>query len=425
MVSGHITHSPRQIMPSPRSRVQWPFLFAIVLSIVLFVISAPAAASASASQADKDSKPDLICHTSDPQDCYPRVFEPTDDFQVLHEDQEIPNGLHVRLNINTGKREAKINVPGESDPSLEGLPVEEGIVAVEPEARDEPFIPSGAPEYESAGKVKGPQREAQAFIDAMKMLSSGKVEDEEAFDTALDGLEELAHDMYYGLKVTEDPAVLKSLFCHMAGLEAPATKGSVPRDQQAAAIIAGSLQNNPTALTEVVKVWDSVMGHKCPKTGKLLRDNFFSCVTPPAIIEDGTQANVAASRIKAQVAAINGLIKDPSIRRDFFRQDAMRDLQRVLVLDDKVWTSAQRKVCQLVLDNFLDEEMGAVLGQWPTGPKIADDYCKREEWRTAEGCWDYNVARVAKAGKGDWANDLLKRLTKVRKSGKVPEHVEL
>ena len=412
-------------MLSPRSRAKWPLLVAIILSVVLFVISSPAAASAS--QAGSDSKPDLICHTSNSEDCYPRVFEPTDEFQVVHEDQEIPNGLHVRLNINTGKREAKINVPGESDPSLEGLPVEEGIVAVEPEARDEPVIPSGAPQYESVGKVKGPQHEAQAFTDAMKMLSLGKAEDEEAFDTALDGLEELAHDMYYGLKVTEDPAVLKSLFCHMAGLEGPATEGSVPRDQQAAAIIAGSLQNNPTALNEVVKVWDSIMEHKCPKTGKLLRDNFFSCVTPSVTNadDDGTQAKVAASRIKAQVGAINGLIKDPSIRRDFFRQDAMRDLQRVLIPDDKVWTSAQRKVCQLVSDNFLDEEMGAVTGQWPTGPKIADDYCKREEWRTAEGCWDYNVARIAKAGKEDWAKDLLSRLTKVRKSGKVPEHDEL
>ncbi|KAK3191639.1 nucleotide exchange factor sil1 [Lecanicillium sp. MT-2017a] len=399
-------------MPSRK----WP-LIAIFLGIALLFIS-PAAS-------DTDVKPDLICHTSNPQDCYPRVFEPTDEFQVLHDDQEIPNGLHVRLNMETGLKEAKINVPDEMDPSLEGLPVDQGMVAVEQEARDEPYIPGGAPQYENVGKIKGPQREAQSFVDAMKMLSTGKIDDEAAFDEALDGLEELAHDVYYGLKVAEDPAVLKSLCCHMAGLEKPATEGSVPRDQQAAAILAGSLQNNPTALTEVVKAWSSIIEHKCPKSGKVLGEHLFSSVTPPT--ESGREAEVTA-RVKAQVAAINGLIKDPSIRAEFLRRDAMRDLLRVLIPEGKEWAGAQRKVGQLVLDNFLDEDMGAVLGQWPTGPKITDEMCKREEWRTAEGCWDYNVARIAKASKaskGHWSKDLLDRLTAVRESGRVPEHVEL
>lgn len=413
-------------MPAQQHRLlRLPTLFALLFGIVLLVLAAPVNGD---SDAGANSKPDLICHTSNPDDCYPRIFEPTDEFQKVHDDQELPHGLHVRMDVYTGEKEAKINVPDEIDPSLEGLPVHQDIVVVEPEARDEPIIPKGAPAYDNAGKIKGPQHAAKSFVDAMNFLRSGKGDTEPSFDAALDGLEDLSHDIYYGLQVVEDRDVVKALLCRMAHSTGTAAEGFPPRDQQAAAILAGSLQNNPTALAEVVKQWPSVMEHRCPSDGKPLRNTFFQSIAAPPV-NDPVAIRAAANRVKAKVAAIGGLIKDPAIRADFLQHDGMRDLLRVLIPEEKEWATAQRKVGLFVIDNFLDEDMGAVTGQWPTGPKMVDEQCKKEEWRTAEGCWDYNVARIVKANKGDkghWSKELQTRLAAVRKSGKVPpQHVEL
>ena len=95
----------------------------MTLSVIACILAAPAIVSAAS-----PVMPDIICHTSNREECYPRIFQPTEEFQTVHDDQELPSGLHVRLNIWTGQKEAKINVPDEEDPALEGLPVDSAIV---------------------------------------------------------------------------------------------------------------------------------------------------------------------------------------------------------------------------------------------------------------------------------------------------------
>jgi nucleotide exchange factor SIL1 len=405
-------------------------MVAIIFGIIVCFFAAPSIAqeSNSAKAAKQDS--DLICHTSNPDECYPRIFQPTDEFQTVHSDQELPNGLHVRLNIWTGQKEAKINVPGESDASLEGLPVDKAVVVVDPEQQpdDAPIIPRGAPKYEPVGKVKGPQQESVAFHEGLTMLKSGVTKAGQAFDDALEELENLSHDLYYGLKIAEDSEAVKALLCLMSGQGAPTTDGASPRDQQAAAILAGALQNNPTALTEVTKVWPQLVGSECPNTKETLRLGVYSSVMPSRN-GDGADTQQAAARVKSKVAVINGLIKDPSIRAEFLNDGGMAALLRVLMPEDKAWAGAQRKVGQLVLDNFLDEDMGAVLGQWPNIPRLGDEQCQTEESQTAEGCWDYHVARIMKssrASKGDWSRDLNDRLVAARKEQSTErKHEEL
>lgn len=397
-----------------------PLLLAMILGILLCVATTPALA---------DSKPDLICLTSDPKECYPRIFQPTDEFQIVHDDQELPKGLHVRLNIWTGKKEAKINVPGEDDPALEGLPVDQAIVVVEPQQPDAPRVPKGAPEYEPVGKVKEPpQHESESFVSIMKTLGNGVIPDNHAFDEALEGLEELSHDIYYGLKITEDSEVVGALFCLMADQKASASEGFTPRDQQAASILAGALQNNPPALKEVTKAWPKLTGLKCPGTDQTLGESVYSSFVPASNV-DPAGAKQSASRVKAKVSTINGLIKDSSVRGEFLNNHGMEGLLKVLVPEEKEWAGAQRKVGQLVLDNFLDEDMGAELGQWPKAPRLGDKQCQAEESTTAEGCWDYHVARIMKANKrdkGHWSRDLNDRLAAARKASSAPpKHEEL
>ncbi|OAA49429.1 Nucleotide exchange factor SIL1 [Metarhizium rileyi] len=403
---------------------------AVILGIIACIFAAPSLAHDSNST--KAPEPDLICHTSNPAECYPRIFQPTDEFQTVHDDQELPNGLHVRLNIWTGQKEAKINVPGETDPSLEGLPVDRAVVMVDPEQQSHvPIIPKGAPEYESVGVVKGPQHGSVAFTEGLKMLKSGVVTTGQALDDALETLEDLSHDMYYGLKIAEDSEAVQALLCLMSRLGTPTTDGAVPHDQQAAAILAGALQNNPTALKEVAGVWPRLlMDFKCPSTGEPLHRTIYSSVEPSRN-GDGTDAQQAAARVKSKVAVMNGLIKESSIRARFLNDGGMVSLLKVLMTpQDKTWAGAQRKAGQLVLDNFLDEEMGAVLGQWPSSSsKLSDKQCQTEEHETAEGCWDYHVARIMKssrAGKGDWSRQLNDKLATVRnRQNKEREHEDL
>ncbi|KAG6022495.1 hypothetical protein E4U41_002244 [Claviceps citrina] len=408
-------------------------LFALMLCVVL---AAPAVARHD-SASSKSSKSDLICHTSDPDECYPRVFQPTDEFQTVHDDQEIPKGLHVRLDMSTGKKEAKINVPDEIDPSLEGLPVDRAMVVVEPEAQQQQdeqpgMIPKGAPGYEPVGKVKGPAHEHESgpFFEGLKMLKGahGGAAGEPAFDDALEVLEDLAHDLYYGLKIAEDADAVRALVCLMSMQQEPephAEAVRVPRDQQAAAILAGALQNNPTALREVTKAWPELSQAKCANTRSgdhdSLRTSLYTSVLPSKN-GDGTAptAHQAAARVKSKVAVLNGLIKDSSIRADFLHQGGMSLLLTILLPQDKAWAGAQRKVGQLVLDNFLDEDMGAVPGQWPTSPRLTNAECEVDDGaeRPAEGCWDYHVVRIAKAARAsggkDWSRDLADRLAAVR-----------
>lgn len=387
----------------------------MLFGLMVCVFAAPAVAQDARSS--ESSKPDLICHTSNPDDCYSRVFQPTHEFQTVREDQELPKGLHVRLNIWTGQKEAKINTPNERDPSLEGLPVDRAIVVVDPEQHQDGLrIPKGAPEYEPVGKIKGPEHESVAFYQGLKMLKKGVSKSGQAFDDAMDGLEDLSHDLYYGLKIAEDSDAIKSLLCLMSSQQAASTEGGTPRDQQAAAILAGALQNNPTALKEVTKAWPKLVDAKCPNTGDSLRASVYSSVLPSK--NGGGTTRQAAARVKSKVAVVNGLIKDAVIRTDFLKEGGMSSLLRVLMSQDKEWNGAQRKAGQLVLDNFLDEDMGAVLGQWPTTQKLTDKECETDGTRSAEGCWDYHVTRIAKetkASKGDWSRELVDRLSAVRK----------
>ncbi|KAF4452292.1 Nucleotide exchange factor SIL1 [Fusarium albosuccineum] len=412
---------------APSRAKSLPLLLALIFAIVTCIFAAPAAALSS--QPSPSAEVELICHTDNPQDCYPRVFQPTDEFQIVHDDQELPNGLHVRMNVWTGKKEAKINVPDESDPALQGLPVDHAVVVVDPEQPEAPQIPKGAPKYDPVGKIKEPEGdpEGKPFFAAMKLLKKGAVNGGKEFDDALEGMENLSHDIYYGLKVTEDPDVLKALFCLMVDQNGPSTEGVTPRDHQAAAILGGTLQNNAAALKEVTKEWSNLMGTKCPKTEKPLREVLYSSLVP---LEHASGANskVLAATAKAKVGAINGLVKSDVIRDEFLKNDGMRRLLELLIPEGKEWATAQRKVGQLVLDTFLDEDMGAKLGQWPRTARATDAECRVPETQTEEGCWDYHVAKIMKANKrdsGHWSRDLNDRLAALRKSGKIAPHVEL
>lgn len=413
--------------PSRASRTPFGhFFFLITLLLGVISLFVQPAISSNPSDQTADAE-ELICHSDNPAECYPRVFQPTDEFQVIKPDQEIPSGLHVRLNIWTGEKEAKINVPDENDPALDGLPVDSGVVALEQESQPqaEPQIPKDAPEYEPVGAIKEPPVEEAGFWQSLTLIKKGPAAGEAEFKAAMENLE-LSSDIYYGLKLTEDSEAVKSLLCLMVGRDA---SGATLDDRQAAArILGGAVQNNVKALAEIEKNWVEIMASTCPSASQKLETAFYASFMPTAEYLAGLspeEYTKAVSRAGSAAFAAKGLIQNPTIRDDFIAKGGMKNLLEVLAAGDERWAPAQRKVGHLLLDTFLDAEAGATLGVWPTGQPVSDSVCASGE--VQEGCVDFYVKSIMGRNKGSqehWsveAYDLLRAARKgnAEKDGKV------
>lgn len=403
--------------------------FALVLFLIFSLLVVDVSAQGQENTPSSSDKPrggaegdlELICSTTNPEDCYPRIFQATDQFQVIREGQEIPHGLHVRLDVTTGEKQAKINDPTEGNPALEGLPVDSSIVVVESEehggqdtpSNDELRVPKGAPAYEPVGKVKVPESESQAFYDSLTVLKTLSLNDR-PIDAALDILMDISHDIYYGLKITEDPNAVKELLCMMSSQDV------FPRDRDddvvrqashAASIIGAALQNNHKALEEVEKHWADISKSKCAGTDQKLSQAVFKSLLPqtPASKDASKAEGNQLSLTKAKAGALRGLIKSPAIRDDFLAQEGMAQILQVLALERPELLQAQQKLANLVLDNFLDESMGATLGVWPRPGEADHD-------------WDYQLKSLAKlhqAEKDHWSGELWKRLQVARQTMRV------
>ncbi|KAJ4421652.1 nucleotide exchange factor sil1 [Gnomoniopsis sp. IMI 355080] len=382
-------------------------------ALILFLIFALLTVDGSATEQDQD----LICSSQNPEDCYPKVFQATDEFQVIREGQDIPHGLHVRLDVTTGKKEAKLNDPNEKDPALEGLPVDSSMVVVEPEegAEDALPVPKGAPEYEPVGKIKAPQAENQAFYDSLTVLKTLSLNDRPV-DAALSILKDIAHDIYYGLKVAEDANAVKELLCMMSSQDLFAKDfddEAVTQAGDAAYIIGSALQNNQKALVEVEKSWPDISKAKCAGTDRTFSDLVFNSLVPDMPLSDNASKSEGKqlSLTKAKSSALRGLIKSPIIRDDFLANGGMAQILKILTLERPELVADQQKLANLVMDNFLDEDMGATLGVWPRAGDVDHN-------------WDYelkNVAKLHKADKGHWSAELWKRLQEQRKNSRAAE----
>lgn len=359
---------------------------------------------------------DLICPTSNAAECYPRIFEPTKDFQTIKEGQDLPPGLHVRLNIYSGEKEARLNIPmeGEEGYDLSGLPTEQSIVVVEqpesepekPALRDQ--VPIQAPAYNDAGKITPPVPAAgDEYGTFQKALLAIKME-ARTIDEALDDLAELSHDIYYGVEIAKDGPVLEKLVCLTLGNgseKVPATENG--RDHKAASILASAIQNNPTALQEMSGYWKHIMYPTCG-LDKTAQKDFVTT------LRSGLGSETNPSALKAKVAAISGLLREPKIRDEFLAKGGMELLLAIFLKKGEEFDVVRNKVGQLVMDNFLDEGMGAVLNVWPRMPASEAKVCEAAETMLGDGCWEHHVKAFAKNTKAGWVKEFLAALKEQR-----------
>ncbi|KAI1774069.1 hypothetical protein F4818DRAFT_420738 [Hypoxylon cercidicola] len=402
----------------------------VVLTALISVFLSFASASASVPSAPPSASPsaetELICHTDNPAECYPKVFSATEEFQIVRDDQDLPPGLHVRLDIQTGQKQAKLNNPQEGNQALEGLPVDRSIVVVDPETPqdDQPPIPSGAPAYEPVGVVKAPREKNEGFTRALETVKKDPdFGPSEELDRALQDLEDLSHDMYYGLQIAEDAEALHALFCLLTKRDASAAAEERPLTERpdflASSILASSIRNNKPALRAVEDSWDAVVAKQCKNTASL-KSELYGKLEPtsgPDTAEEAAEAYFA----RLDLAVWDGLLKSPKIKAEFMANDGMRNFLRILLRRGEVWDGRKARVARIVSDVFLDEEVGAVLGVWPTESVVGDASVCEKSGVDEEGCWEYHLEVIGQDPRdAGWSRPLLDMLRQRRPAAKQP-----
>ncbi|CUM55282.1 Nucleotide exchange factor SIL1 [Debaryomyces fabryi] len=202
---------------------------------------------------------ELICAPNNPTDCYPKIFEPTTEWQIIREGQDIPAGLHVRLNMETSAREAKILDPSEETEGSSELMVnaehnndnsDNVDLSNEDQANE---IQQKIKEFKQAqGKSKvstGDLNDFLSSVDEVQQYLQGG--DASRLSTALDTLIELSHDLEFGVKLTQDSSVFRSLFDVSKLVQDKELQEKVYR------IMGSSLRNNPDAVTNVLNNQDA------------------------------------------------------------------------------------------------------------------------------------------------------------------------
>ncbi|KAL8673002.1 MAG: hypothetical protein Q9168_002563 [Polycauliona sp. 1 TL-2023] len=160
---------------------------------------------------------ELICHTNHASECYPQLFQPTEKFQTVRDDQNLPPGLHVRMNLATGVKEARLNIPepdedvdsssltiiDESDLVGYREPEEEKatVLLQQDESRQQPFLP---PQYDVA--------ESDLYSGSSSKIKNHASNGENDLLPALSDLEDLSHSYHWGLSLAKDSQLMHKLF---------------------------------------------------------------------------------------------------------------------------------------------------------------------------------------------------------------------
>ncbi|KAL8720673.1 MAG: hypothetical protein Q9225_002502 [Loekoesia sp. 1 TL-2023] len=172
--------------------------------------------SARATAPSPKASTELICHTNHASECYPQTFQPTEKFETVHDDQHLPPGLHVRMNLATGVKEARLNVPvsGENDISS-GLTLIENsdLLGYESAKSEDPRIHHQ--DGQSQQPIRAPPHnvnESSLFSDSINEVKNQSSANTDRLLTALADLEDLSHSYHWGLTLAKDVDSIHRLF---------------------------------------------------------------------------------------------------------------------------------------------------------------------------------------------------------------------
>ena len=214
--------------------------------------------SATALHPSPKAEADLICHTNHASDCYPRTFQPTRSFQIVHDDQNLPPGLHIRMNLATGVKEAKLNEPDEETvenaadlvviddirneaPALHDQTQSQHVAhALQDQTKPQLIQPPRPPHFDSS--------EGALFSSSASTLKSSPLSEAETLLPALSDLQDLAHSSHWGVSLTRDSTICRLLLQLLAPPSALSTV-DIELRSAAALLLGTAIHNNPDALT--------------------------------------------------------------------------------------------------------------------------------------------------------------------------------
>ena len=272
-----------------------------------------------------EASTNLICHTSDPADCYPTIFSPTKTFQIVHDDQSIPPGLHIRINLATGLKEARLNVP-------EGDQGDESAVVVVDNASSQDEHLGNSDGHPPSIAVQDPGQEYDTFwqerlseaaaprhdISTFQSLTSALVDVENSNATAsrLNALTEAVHDIEWGLALAED-YVLTARILEL--IKSESTDADLDAKSAAALILGTALQNNDRARDRFIS---NCQQHDCEPTELLLSE--LKAVHEAHVSNRSSPQRLAfAGRL---VFLVSQLCQDDSQLRIFSKGEGLRTL---------------------------------------------------------------------------------------------------
>lgn len=184
----------------------------------------------------------VVCPDGISSNCYPQVFQPSKNWQVVREVQQIPAGLHVRLNLETGEQEARLLQPENDELGSE-------IVAVS-EAKQEESSEGDLPQrFRSRKKPRASDSELLDYdLSVLEILHYNDNQDPKRLAQALDTLIELSHDIDFGLQLTAYPKIflsMQNIAEHHGDTDDVAEK--IYR------VMGASLRNNPDAVKQFAR----------------------------------------------------------------------------------------------------------------------------------------------------------------------------
>lgn len=248
----------------------------------------------------------LVCSENDPTDCYPKIFEPTDDWKVIRQGQEIPAGLHVRINMETLQKEAKLN---SDDDSNENRQVEQ-VPAVVYQSNDVSTFDGAVNKIISVAQVS----------DQKKLLQDTSI------DTAAETLVDLSHDLEYGVRLTQDPKIFLSI------IEVAEAAGS-SLEEKLFRLMGSSLRNNPEAIGNVLK-------YQKPDFIERLFD----------ILENSSTSEVTRKRV---LGIIQALSLNQAFKLEYLTFHGSRGIDRLVAIFPELDHSSQVRVVNLLEDSGL------------------------------------------------------------------------
>lgn len=387
-------------------------------------------ALATTEQAPLDPGSEVICHD---ELCYPKVFVPTHEFQTVYDDQEVPPGLHYRMDVTTGVKTAKINVPNtpEEEESMQAVEIDPStgsastgaIVPVDSDVTDEapqsaesdaPQVnlkfDSPEPTFDTPEPIESvrphPQHasESPEFSQLRDALQHHPHLSPEDLSATLTQLSELAHELYWGVQIST-PGPLVAL------IQILTTYLDNDLRAQAAIVLGSAMSNNPTAIKG------------CGEAG--IVEMFLRILGEERIGTDEEKAKEQNVKLRV-LFALDKAVKSHGTKSQFLKNGGIKTLERLF--DNSNTTPAVKgRIAVFLDDNFLNRDMVKEkdLESKTATKKVVglDGFCDRFERALVEGksgdmrgkvlAAYVGIVENGKGGCGEGGNDFKKWLKEV------------